>query len=106
MKRLIWNRHTKLVLKHACGWFCLAAGTVMLVTPGQGILTILIGVWLLADEIPLFGRFKTYLQRRFPRAAEFVHTKGDQIKARFHRHERENPHPAAQEPTDEMKPEN
>ena len=85
MKRLIWNRHTKLVLKHAAGWFCIVAGTIMLVVPGQGILTILIGVYLLADEIPLFGRIKAWIHRKFPKTADYVHRKGEQLKARFHK---------------------
>ena len=84
MKRLIWNKHTKLVLKHAVGWFCIAVGIIMLVTPGQGILSILIGVYLLADEIPLFGRLKEWLHRKFPKATDFVHRKGEALKARFH----------------------
>jgi hypothetical protein len=86
VKRLIWNRHTKLVLKHAVGWFCIAAGLVMLITPGQGILTMLIGVYLLADEIPLFGRTKEWIQRKFPKASAYVHKKGEQLKAKFHHH--------------------
>ena len=83
MKRLIWNRHTKVVLKHVLGWVCIVAGIIMLITPGQGILTILIGVYLLADHIPVFGRLKTWLQRKFPKAAAFIHEKGERIKARF-----------------------
>ena len=84
MKRLIWNRHTKRVLKHVAGWFFIVTGIIMLITPGQGILGILIGVFLLADEIPLFGRFKIWIQHRFPKTADFVHRKGEQLKARFH----------------------
>ena len=84
MKRLIWNKHTKLVLKHLAGWFCIILGIIMLITPGQGILTILIGVYLLADEVPLFGRLKEWLQHRFPKTADYVHRKGEQMKAKFH----------------------
>jgi hypothetical protein len=87
MKRLIWNKHTKLVLKHIAGWFCILTGIIMLITPGQGILTFLIGVFLLADEIPLFGRLKNWIQHRFPKTADFVHRKGDQMRAKFHRKE-------------------
>ncbi|WP_372807768.1 PGPGW domain-containing protein [Pontiella sp.] len=83
MKRLLWNRHTKLVLKHALGWFCIVAGLIMFITPGQGILTVLIGVYLLADEVPLFGRFKAWLERRFPKTADFVHDKGQQLRTKF-----------------------
>jgi hypothetical protein len=88
MKRLIWNKHTKLVLKHIAGWFCILTGIIMLITPGQGLLTFLIGVFLLADEIPLFGRLKNWIQHRFPKTADFVHRKGDQMRARFHHKER------------------
>ena len=85
MKRLIWNRHTKLVLKHVLGWFCIALGIIMLITPGQGILTVLIGVYLLADDIPIFGRLKVWLHHKFPKTADYVHRKGEQLKAKFHR---------------------
>ena len=84
MKRLIWNRHTKLVLKHAVGWLCIAGGLIMIITPGQGIITLLIGVYLLADEIPFFGKVKDWLHRKFPRATDYVHRKGDQLRAKFH----------------------
>ena len=84
MKRLIWNRHTKLVLKHLLGWFFITVGIIMLITPGQGILSILIGVYLLADEVPMFGRLKIWLQHRFPRTTDYVHRKGDQLRAKFH----------------------
>jgi hypothetical protein len=96
MKRLIWNKHTKLVLKHAVGWLCIAAGIIMIVTPGQGILTILLGIYLLADEIPLFGRIKARLHDRFPRAADFVHRKGEQIRAKLHM-EKKSPRKSAEE---------
>ena len=85
MKRLIWNRHTKLVAKHAAGWFCIVAGLIICITPGQGILTILIGIYLLADEIPFFGKIKTWLEHRFPKTADFVHKKGTQMRNKFSR---------------------
>ena len=84
MKRLIWNRHTKLVFKHLAGWFCIIAGIIMLITPGQGILTLLIGVYLLADEVPLFGRLKAWIQHKFPKTADYVHRKGEQLRSKFH----------------------
>ena len=83
MKRLIWNKHTKLVLKHAFGWFCIGIGVIMLVTPGQGILTILIGVYLLADHIPMLGRLRAWIHLKFPKASAFVHHKGEQMRTRF-----------------------
>lgn len=85
MKRLIWNRHTKRVVKHAAGWFCIAVGLIMFITPGQGILTVLIGIYLLADEIPMFGRLRDRIEHRFPKATEFVHKQKDKLHARFHK---------------------
>lgn len=85
MKRLIWNKHTKLVLKHVLGWCCIIMGIIMLVTPGQGILTILIGVFLLADHVPAFGRLKTWIHHKFPKTSEYVHRHGENLRMRFHR---------------------
>jgi hypothetical protein len=82
MKRLLWNKHTRLILRHLLGWFCILAGLVMLVTPGQGLLTLIMGVYLLADHVPFFGRLKKKLQPRFPKATRYVHQKGEQIKAK------------------------
>ena len=89
MKKLIWNRHTKLILKHALGWLCLVLGLIMCFTPGQGILTILIGVYLLADEIPFFARVKDWLEHRFPKTAAFAHRQGEKLRSKFHRHKDE-----------------
>ena len=75
------------MLKHAAGWLCIVIGIIFLVTPGQGILTILIGVYLLADHIPLFGRLKSWMEHRFPKLAAFVHQKGTQLHKKFHRGE-------------------
>ena len=85
MKRLVWNRHTKLVLKHIAGWFFIVSGIIMLVTPGQGILGIVIGIFLLADHIPLFGRIRDWIHRKFPRITERVHRAGEKLAAGFHR---------------------
>jgi len=60
-------------LKHLLGWSCLVAGAVMLVTPGQGVATMLAGIFLLADEIPFFARIRDALARRFPRVSAIVH---------------------------------
>jgi hypothetical protein len=85
MKRLIWNKHTKLMLKHIAGWFCIVVGLIMFITPGQGILTVLIGVYLLADEVPMFGRIKAWIERRFPKMADYVHRKGIALREKFGR---------------------
>ena len=85
MKRLVWNRHTKLVLKHIVGWFFIVSGVIMLVTPGQGILSMVIGIFLLADHVPLFGRIRDWIHRKFPHMTERVHHMGEKLTARFHR---------------------
>ena len=85
MKHLVWNRHTKLILKHAAGWLCILLGFIMLVTPGQGLLTLLLGVYLLADEIPFFGKIRSRIQRKFPKASQYMHEKGERLRAKFHR---------------------
>ena len=50
------------VLKNLCGVLLFVAGVVMLVTPGQGILTILIGVGLI--DLPGKRRLELWLVRR------------------------------------------
>ncbi len=85
MKRLIRNKHTKRVVKHVAGWFCIVVGLIMFITPGQGILTVLVGIYLLADEIPMFGRFRDWLEHRFPKTAAFVHKQQDKLHGKFRR---------------------
>lgn len=89
MKRLVWNKHTKRVIKHVAGWLCLLAGILMIITPGQGLLTILLGVYLLADEIPLFGKIRDGIHRKFPRLTDYAHRQGQRLRARFHHPEKE-----------------
>lgn len=84
VKRLVWNRHTKLVLKHIIGWFFIVTGVIMLITPGQGILSIVIGIFLLADHVPAFGRIRNWIHRKFPHMTERIHHMGERFKARFH----------------------
>jgi hypothetical protein len=50
------------VLKNFCGVLLLLSGVVMLVTPGQGILTILVGVGLI--DLPGKRRFELWLVGR------------------------------------------
>ena len=58
----------KQLFKHLLGWICIILGLIMLITPGQGLLTLLAGIYLLADEIPMFGKIKSRLQKKFPKA--------------------------------------
>ena len=59
-----WPRHRALycawrVLKNLLGAMLLVAGFVMLVTPGQGLLTIMAGLWL--TDLPGKRRCERYL---------------------------------------------
>jgi uncharacterized membrane protein YbaN (DUF454 family) len=63
----------KRILRHVLGWFFVALGIVGLFLPLlQGILFILVGITILAPEIPLFRRLLSELQRRYPLAFEKV----------------------------------
>lgn len=60
----VWPRHIALywtwrLLKNVLGVVLLLAGIVMLITPGQGILTILAGLWLL--DLPGKRRWERHL---------------------------------------------
>lgn len=55
----------------------------MLITPGQGIITILIGIFLLADHIPLFAKIRLYLKRRYPKTFDFVQLKMELLHNKF-----------------------
>jgi hypothetical protein len=57
----------------------------MLITPGQGIMTVLVGVYLLADHVPMFGRLKEWLRHKFPKTSKYVHRHDENLRTRFHR---------------------
>jgi uncharacterized membrane protein YbaN (DUF454 family) len=68
------------------GWLMILLGIAGLVLPFlQGILFILIGLWLLSLELPWAHRLAEKLRRRFPETAEKVHATKDRIAARFRR---------------------
>ena len=86
MKHLIWNKHTKLVARHAAGWFFLALGIVGCFLPVlQGFIFLAIGVFLLADHVPFFGRIRDWIQHRFPKLTQRVHNAGERFRAKFHK---------------------
>lgn len=61
------------ILRHVLGWFFVLLGIVGLFLPIlQGFLFILMGIMILAPEIPLFRRLLSELQRRYPLAFEKV----------------------------------
>ena len=63
----------KRILRHVLGWFFVVLGIAGLFLPLlQGILFILVGVIILAPEIPLFRKLLSELQRRYPLAFEKV----------------------------------
>ena len=86
MKHLVWNKHTKLVLKHVLGWLFIVLGILGCFLPIlQGILFLAIGVFMLADHIPFFGRIRDRIHRKFPHLTVRIHAMGERFKARFHR---------------------
>ncbi|PIP05669.1 MAG: hypothetical protein CO012_04270 [Syntrophobacterales bacterium CG_4_8_14_3_um_filter_49_14] len=57
----------KRILRHVLGWFFVVLGIVGLFLPIlQGILFILVGITILAPEIPLFRRLLSKLRHRYP----------------------------------------
>jgi len=57
----------KRVFRHVLGWSLLLLGIIGLFLPVlQGILFILAGMAILAPEIPLFRRFLSAMQLRYP----------------------------------------
>jgi UPF0716 family protein affecting phage T7 exclusion len=71
-------RWTMLILKNVLGAILIAAGIVMLVTPGQGVLTIVIGIMLL--NFPEKRKLLRALLAR-PRIREAINT----LRARFNK---------------------
>jgi hypothetical protein len=62
-----WDRHPVLrvasvILKNTAGWLFIAAGIVMLVLPGQGIITIVVGLML--SDFPGKFRLERWLASR------------------------------------------
>jgi len=57
----------KKILRHVFGWSFVVLGIIGLFLPLlQGILFILIGIIILAPEIPLFRKLLSELRRKYP----------------------------------------
>jgi uncharacterized membrane protein YbaN (DUF454 family) len=70
----------KRVLRHVFGWFFIVLGIIGCFLPIlQGILFIIVGVSILAPEIPLFHRVMVRLKDRYPEVFEKAH----RLKQRF-----------------------
>jgi len=74
LSRPIW-RYSLMILKNLCGAILVLAGIAMLVLPGQGILTILVGLIFL--DFPGKLTFEQYLarQRAVARAINWMRAK-------------------------------
>lgn len=84
MKRLIWNRYTRLMLKHILGWLCILLGVIQGFIPFlQGWVFVAMGVFLLADQVPFFGKIRAWIHRRFPEMTHRVHNTAERIRAKF-----------------------
>jgi uncharacterized membrane protein SpoIIM required for sporulation len=66
--RKLWAEHHPLIraalvsVKNLFGYFCIVAGIIMLVLPGQGVLTILLGIIFI--DIPGKYRFERWIVER------------------------------------------
>ncbi|MBN2686279.1 MAG: hypothetical protein JXR40_13445 [Pontiellaceae bacterium] len=84
MKKLIWNKHTRLLLKHILGWLCIILGVIQGFLPFlQGWIFVAMGVFLLADHVPFFGKIRDWIHRRFPDMTQRVHDIAERIRAKF-----------------------
>jgi hypothetical protein len=54
----------------AAGFLLIIAGVVMLVVPGPGILSIVIGLGLIAPDVPFAARLLERLRKRLPQDAD------------------------------------
>jgi len=87
MKRLIWNRHTKSLLRLVAGWFFIVLGIIGCFLPIlQGFIFLALGVFLLADHVPFFGRIRSWIHRRFPKMTERVHQMGEKFRKKSQKH--------------------
>lgn len=75
--------------RHAFGWFFILLGFVGLFLPIlQGILFLIIGVIILAPEIPLFRKILDKLEKRYPAVFEQATSFLKRISARMERKKR------------------
>lgn len=73
------NPRLKYWLLNIFGWIFLVLGILGLVLPGPGILSILIGLYLLSHSSPWAKRLLTKLRQRYPKLAE----KSDEFIKKF-----------------------
>lgn len=84
MKRFIWNKYTRLMLKHILGWLCILLGVIQGFIPFlQGWIFIAIGIFLLADHVPFFKKIRAWIHRRFPEMTQRLHDTTARIRAKF-----------------------
>jgi hypothetical protein len=84
MKRFIWNKYTRLMLRHILGWLCILIGVIQGFIPFlQGWIFIAMGIFLLADHVPFFGKIRAWIHRRFPNLTQRVHDIAEGIRAKF-----------------------
>lgn len=73
IKKFLEYHKVRIVIRMVIGWLFIFLGILGLVLPFlQGILFIAIGIAMLADHIPLFGKIRDYIYRRFPKLKTLV----------------------------------
>lgn len=93
---MAFPRPSTRVVRLVAGWLLLILGVAGLVLPFlQGILFLLLGLYVLAPEWPWARRQLARLRGRFPEAAGALDRAGHKMESWFHRitHRRRDPGP-------------
>jgi len=73
IKSFLAHHKVRVVIRMTIGWLFIFLGILGLFLPIlQGILFIAVGIALLADHIPLFGKIRNYIYKRFPKLKRLV----------------------------------
>lgn len=79
------NKKLKRLLKLTAGWLFIILGVLGLFLPFlQGILFLLIGLFILAQELPWAARLLEKLKARFPKVTQSLHDAEEYVKRFLH----------------------
>jgi uncharacterized protein len=79
------NKKMKRLLKLTAGWFFIILGILGLFLPFlQGILFLIIGLFILSQELPWAARLLEKLKQRFPKITHQMHQAEEYVKKFLH----------------------
>ena len=79
------NKKMKRLLKLTAGWFFIILGILGLFLPFlQGILFLLIGLFILSQELPWAARLLEKLKTRFPKVTKLMHDAEEYVRKFLH----------------------